>query len=61
MTFFDWKWTIVATVMITYVHIFNHLTERYFEGDVVSWIDLVRVTTSTMEREQWLYALREKS
>jgi hypothetical protein len=46
--------------MITYVHVFNHLTDQYFEGEIVSWIDLVRVTTSTMKREQWLYAVPEK-
>lgn len=53
----DWSWTIVAAVMITYVHVFNHLTERYLDGRVVSWMDLVRTTTSTLNREQWSYAV----
>jgi hypothetical protein len=50
-------WIIVAAVMITYVHVFNHLTERYLDGRVVSWMDLVRTTTSRLNREQWSYAV----
>jgi hypothetical protein len=53
----DWHWTIVAAVMITYVHVFNNLTERYLDGRVVSWMDLVRTTTGTLSREQWLSAV----
>lgn len=51
------SWIIVAAVMITYVHVFNHLTERYLDGRVVSWMDLVRTTTSRLNREQWSYAV----
>ena len=54
----DWSWTIVAAVLITYVHTFNHLAERYLDGRVVSWMDLVRVTTTSMNREQWLSVVR---
>ena len=43
--------------MISYVHIFNNLAERYLDGRVVSWMDLVRVTTSKMNREQWSYVV----
>jgi hypothetical protein len=49
----NWSWTIVAAVMITYVHVFNNLAERYLDGRAVTWMDLVRTTTSTMNREQW--------
>lgn len=44
-----WSWTIVAAVFITYVHVFNNLAERYLDGRVKTWMDLVR----TMNREQW--------
>ena len=54
----DWHWTIVAAVLITYVHTFNHLAERYLDGRVVSWVDMLRVTTSSMDREQWLSAVQ---
>jgi hypothetical protein len=48
----------VAAVLITYVHTFNHLAEWYLDGRVVSWMDLVRVTTTSMDREQWLSVVR---
>jgi len=54
----DWSWTIVAAVLITYVHVFNHLGERYLDGRVVTWMDLARTSTSTMDREQWSSVVR---
>lgn len=54
----DWSWTIVAAVMITYIHVFNNLAERYLDGRVVSWMDLVRTSTTSMDREQWLSVVR---
>ena len=54
----DWSWTIVASVLITYVHVFNHLAERYLDGRVVSWMDLLRTTTTSMDRDQWLSVVR---
>jgi hypothetical protein len=54
----DWSWTIVASVLVTYVHTFNNLAERYLDGRVVSWMDLLRTTTSNMDREQWLSVVR---
>jgi len=54
----NWSWTIVAAVLITYVHVFNHLGERYLDGRVVTWMDLARTSTSTMDREQWSSVVR---
>ena len=53
-----WSWTIVAAVLITYVHVFNNLGERYLDGRVVSWMDLARTSMTTMDREQWLSVVR---
>ena len=49
---------IVAAVLITYVHVFNNVAERYLDGRVQTWMDLVRTTTSTMTREQWSSVVR---
>jgi hypothetical protein len=54
----DWSWTIVAAVLITYVHTFNHLAERYLDGRVETWMDLVRTSTTSMDREQWSSVVR---
>lgn len=51
----------MAAVLITYVHVFNNLGERYLDGRVTSWMDLLRTTTSTLDREQWLSAALEES
>ena len=54
----NWSWTIVAAVLITYVHVFNNLGERYLDGRVATWMDLARTSTSTMDREQWSSVVR---
>lgn len=39
--------------MITYVHVFNTLAERYLDGRLVTWTDLV-----TGDRVPWTSAVR---
>jgi len=55
---FNWSWVIVAAVLITYVHVFNHLAERYLDGRLETWMDLIRTLTTSMDREQWSSVVR---
>lgn len=46
----DWSWTVVATVLVAYVHIFNHVATRYLDsGRTLKWSDSIHTWIPPME------------
>ena len=46
----DWSWTVVAAVLITYVHLFNRIATNYLDSiRTLAWKDIVHTWVPPFE------------
>jgi hypothetical protein len=46
----DWSWTVIAAVLVTYVHVFTHVANAYLDSDrTMGWQNVIHTWIPHME------------